>query len=130
MARIVTGQHDGVRWSAWRQARPRVRGYGGTEQEAIDHLVRSVEPLMFWCCVLGVPADDGGDRQGGSGSVMMDVEKPVRPTRFLGPILFCENRPGLIAAAWRFLGRFFGSRWTMRGVEDVSFVEKAQRIVE
>ena len=55
--RIITEDHgreflvDGgrgfrtVRWLAWRQGRPRVRGYGLTEEEAIYDLVHNVQPL-------------------------------------------------------------------------------------
>lgn len=45
---FVVGQGFGfrtVRWQAWRQSRPNVRGYGKTEEEAIDDLVHNVQPL-------------------------------------------------------------------------------------
>lgn len=34
-----------VRWWAWRESRPNVRGYGETEEGAINDLVRFVQPL-------------------------------------------------------------------------------------
>lgn len=46
---FLVGQGYGfrtVRWRAWREPRPKVRGYGKTEQEAIEDLVKNVQPLV------------------------------------------------------------------------------------
>lgn len=50
-----------VRWTAWRESRPNVKGYGKTEEEAKYDLVHFVQPLCNLIAA-GRDADDDSSR--------------------------------------------------------------------
>ena len=48
-----------VQWSAWREGRPNVRGYGMTKAEAIHDLREHVQPDFNGTLDTETPEDDG-----------------------------------------------------------------------